>query len=304
MASKSRSNSDSKKIQKAPITSKFLGVSRDTRSVPKATRLAKELAVKTVRSLRRRGDHDRHARKLADELDSCTRKCPCWSAACPVCGLAISRHLTAEFARVLRDKRGEGTIAAVTIVVPSGAVSVGQLARFHTSNFVRRLKNALNEAGVGWMIGALDVSLNMHDTDRYEPHWSVHLHAFTVTDDVAALRRHLTDVFERTDAIPRPVKVTEWDGSKRGIRYTLKTRSQRRIGIDDAKRHDPKTGKSRKGRATKTDRLRASEKSEMTKKLHSMGPEGRLFLRNAQLRGSGNGPTLSLINSAARREKS
>lgn len=305
MSNKSSSITGSRKIQKMPVTSKFDGVSRDTRRVPKAAGRAEKLAAKTVGILRRNGGDDRLVHEVADILDSCTKKHPCWSAACPVCRLAISRHLTAEFRRVLRENRGEGgRIVAVTIVMPSGAVPIGDLAQFDTTNFVRRLKSALNEAGVGWMIGCLDISLNMHEDDRYPPHWCVHLHGFTVTDDIAALRRRLAEVFPRTDAIPRPVKVKEWNGSKKAIHYVLKTTFQRRIGVDNAKRYDPKTGKSRTGRATKTDRLRASEKFEMTKKLHAVGPEGRLFLRNAQLRGSGEGPTLSLINSRARPKKS
>ena len=137
---------------------------------------------------------------------------------------------------------------------------IGELGQFSPTNFFRRLKYTLDKADGDWVIGALDYSVNFHEGDRYEPHWAVHLHGFTVTDDQEALRRQLVEAVKKSDAIPRPVRVKPWDGDKRAIRYVLKTNFQRRKGIDDAERFDTKTGKSRTCRATKTQRLLAAQK--------------------------------------------
>ena len=230
---------------------------------------------KLVRQLRRAGRRNKRARKLADKLDRCSPRRPCWSGACPVCGLAVRRHLTGEIRRFLRDHDSSGEVMAISIVVPSSVVPIGELNRFSPANFARRIKYALDKAKVAWVVGCIDYSVNFHEADRYEPHWSVHLHGFTVTDDQTALRRRLVEAVKKSDAIPRPVRVTPWDGSKKAIRYTLKTTFQRRKGIDNARRFNATTGRWRTCRATKTQRLLATEKLELALHLDRIGWEGR-----------------------------
>ena len=213
-----------------------------------------------------------------------------------MCGLAVRRHLTGRIRKFVRDHSSNGEVMAISIVQPSSAVPIGELGQFSTTNFFRRLKYTLDKAGGGWVIGALDYSVNFHEGDRYEPHWAVHLHGFTVTDDQEALRRQLVEAVKKSDAIPRPVRVTVWDGHKRAIRYVLKTNFQRRKGIDDAERFDTKTGKSRTCRATKTQRLLAAQSVELALHLDRVGWEGRLFMRHVQLRRTQSGPVIALIN--------
>ena len=125
---------------------------------------------------------------------------------------------------------------AISIVARSAVVPIGQLNRFSLASFARRLKYAFDQADVAWVVGCFDYCVNFHEADRYEPHWSVHLHGFTVTDDQQALRRRLVEAVKKSDEIPRPVRVTPWDGSNKAIRYTFKTAFQRRQGIDNARR--------------------------------------------------------------------
>ena len=173
---------------------------------------------------------------------------------------------------------------------------IGALNGFNPANFARRIKYALDKAKAAWVVGCIDFSVNFHEADRYEPHWCVHLHGFTVTDDATALRRRLVEAIKKSDAVPRPVRVTPWDGSKKAIRYTLKTTFQRRKGIDNARRFNAATGKWRRCRATKTQRLLAAEKLELALHLDRIGWEGRMFMRHAQLRKSQTGPTIALMN--------
>ncbi len=282
----------------------FAGLSVcDNRDRSDAARRVKEQREKLVRQLRRAGDEQ--ATELATKLDRCSPAYPCWSGACPACGLAVRRHLTKKIGRILRitDTSAE-EVMAISIVLPSSAVAIGELNEFDPANFARRLKYVFDRAGVAWVVGCLDYSLNLHESARYEPHWCVHLHGFTVTNDQQALRRGLVGAVRTTDASPRPVGVTPWDGSKKAIRYSLKFAFKRRKGVDNACRFNPKTGKSRTCRATKTQRLLAAEKVELVLYLDRIGWEGRLFMRHVQVRGNKVGPTIALINNHGSADRS
>ena len=174
---------------------------------------------------------------------------------------------------------------AISIVARSAVVPIGQLNRFSLASFARRLKYTFDQADVGWLVGCIDYSVNFHEADRYKPHWSVHLHGFTVSDDQQALRRRLVEALKKSDEIPRPVRVTPWDGSNKAI-HTLKTTFRRRKGIDNARRFNATNGTWRTCRATKTQQLLAAEKLELALHLDRVGWEGRLFMRHAQLRRS------------------
>jgi hypothetical protein len=272
------------------------GLSRRSQSNPTAERQATTLAVKLIRQLSRAGRRNKRACKLAEKLDRCSPRRPCWSGACPVCGLAVRRHLTGQMRQFLRDHGSDGEVMAISAVMPSAVVPIGELNRFNPTNLARRIRYALDKAKVAWVVGCIDYCVNFHEADRYEPHWSVHLHGFTVTDDQTALRQRLVEAIRKSDAIPRPVRVTPWNGSKKAIRYALKTTFQRRKGIDNARRFNAATGKWRTCRATKTQRLLAAEKLELALHLDRIGWEGRLFMRHAQLRRSQAGPTIALMN--------
>ncbi len=190
-------------------------------------------------------------------------------------------------------------MVAITIVLPSAVAKLGALDQFDVANLERRFKYLFDKAGLAWVVGCLDYSVNFHKDGNYEPHWSVHLHGFTVTDDLRALRTSLIKVIEKTDAVPRPVMILPWDGSKKATRYVVKTSFYRRQGIDNAQRFNPDTQKTRKSRATNRQRLLSSERLELALHLHAIGWQGRLFMRHAQLRRSQIGPTIALINNHA-----
>jgi len=130
------------------------------------------------------------------------------------------------------------------------------------------------------------------NAERYEPCWLIHLHLVTVTDDPEALRRRLTAACPASDAIPRPVRAQAWDGHGNALLYLLKTKFDRRVGVDDAARFSPKTGEWRLCRATSQQRLRSAERLELLLHLDGIGPDGRLFMRKAQLRRTHDGLTI------------
>ncbi len=221
--------------------------------------------------------------ELADKLEGCKPHARCKSAACPECSYA-ARQLVTEVARqFLSDQPSSETIVCVSIVPADGATKPGNLTKDQHARNVRRWKEALGRAGVTWFIGGSDWSLNEHDEDRYQPHWSHHLYGFAATDDPEELKKALQRQFPKTDVIPRPVKVQVWDGKKRPIRYMVKSKFWRRIGTDDGERFDKANGEQRSCRATDKQPLPSSRRRELLLHLDQIGLQGRLVMRWVQI---------------------
>jgi len=171
----------------------------------------------------------------------------------------------------------------VSIVPADGITTPGQLTPDQHQRNVRRWKEAFGRAGVTWFVGGSDWSFNEHQNERYQPHWSHHFYGFTATTDPADLKKRLQAQFPKTDAIPRPVKVQDWDGKKKPIRYMVKAKFWRRIGLDEGQRFNKTNGKKRSCRATDKQPLRSSQKRELLLLLDQIGLQGRLMFRWLQI---------------------
>ena len=234
-----------------------------------------------VTRLRKKANGNEATLALADKLEGCKPGHRCKSAACPECSHAARQLVTQVTQRFLSDQPSSDTIVCVSIVPADGASKPGQLSLAQHQRNVRRWKEALGRAGVTWFIGGSDWSLNEHDEDRYPAHWSHHLYGFAATTDPEKLKKALQRQFPKTDAIPRPVKLQEWDGNKKPIRYMLKAEFWRRIGTDDGERFA--NGEQRPCRATDKQPLRSSQKRELLLHLDQIGLQGRLVLRWVQI---------------------
>jgi hypothetical protein len=244
--------------------------------------LRKERA-ELINRLRQKYKDNRACQRLAKKLEACKRGARCKSPACPECS-AAARDLVTEVARkFLKEKAKTATIACVSIVPADGIVAPGQLSLAQHQRNVRRWKDALGRAGVAWFLGGSDWSFNEHDEDRYPRHISHHFYGFTATTDPEDLKKRLQAQFPKTDAIPRPVKVQEWDGKKKPIRYMAKSKFFRRIGSDEGQRFNKTNGKDRSCRATDKQPLRSSQKRELLLHLDQIGLQGRLMLRWVQI---------------------
>ena len=212
---------------------------------------------------------------------------------CPECSRAAQRLVTKVTRRFLKAQPGGGKIVCVNVVPADGTTAPGQLSLSQLARSVRRWKEALAGAGVGWFVGAIDWSFNEHRQNRYPPHWSVHFYGLTVTNDPEELKRRLRQQFPKAASIVRPVKVTDWDGDRRALRYILKPNFWRRVGTDGAKRFDKATAKHRTCCATDKQRLRSKHRRELLVHLDELGVQGRLVLRWAQVMAlAGTGPAI------------
>jgi hypothetical protein len=185
--------------------------------------------------------------------------------------------------KFLKEKAKAATVVAVSVVPADGTCARGQLTpNQHTRN-VRRFKERLGRAGISWFLGGSDWSFNEHENDRYQPHWSHHFYGFTTCTDPEDLKKKLQAQFPKTDAIPRPVQVQEWDGNKKPIAYMVKSKFNRRIATDDGQRFDKDNKKNRSCRATDKQPLKSSQRRELLLHLDQIGLQGRLVLRWLQI---------------------
>jgi hypothetical protein len=233
--------------------------------------------------LRKKFKDDNRSLALADKLESCKKKARCKSPACAECATAAQDLVTEVTRKFLKEKGKTAKLVAVSIVPADGTNKPGQLTPDQHARNVRRWKERLGRAGVTWFLGGSDWSLNEHEKDRYQPHWSHHLYGLTATTDPEDLKKKLQAQFPKTDEIPRPVKVQEWDGKKRALAYMMKLEFNRRIGTDKGERFDKDNNKNRSCRATDKQPLKSSQRRELLLHLDQIGLQGRLVLRWLQI---------------------
>ena len=124
---------------------------------------AKRLQCDNIRPLRRHARNNGSAavRTLADRLDACSRRQPCKSGACAVCGRAVQRWFVHCGNRLI-DQLG-GTMAAtdllmVTISPDFGQMPFNQLTPRTVHAITAKLRHLLRSAGVSVAFGGTDFS--------------------------------------------------------------------------------------------------------------------------------------------------
>ena len=239
---------------------------------------------RTVVWLRKKHRHRKSARNLARRIADCRPpERGCGSAACPDCGSAGQKRLTRLLKHATKAINEDTHVFFVTVASAADATDPARLKTFDAFSIKKIVTDACAAAEVAWGVLALDVSINEHRTSRYPLFALPHIHGIVVTQNAARLREALKKVSQPSDAIPRPVRVTRWDGNPDAFRYLLKQQLDRRIGVDNAERFDPRTGKKRLCRAVRKDRPRSAERREMLLFLDRIGIDGRVIFVNARL---------------------
>jgi hypothetical protein len=186
-------------------------------------------------------------------------------------GKFIDRHL---------NKR-DLELVAINIVLPDSLVAPGHLGSFSIPNFQRRLKYALDAAGVGMALGGVDFSFNEHRNGRYLPIWAPHAYVVTLAKHKHRLSKILSTFLNKGgrhgNRVPRPVKVVPFHNNAFRRSYALKMRIKRRIGYEQIK--VDKSGKIRRRRKTRPERLRAAERLELYLHLDKIGLAQRAIFR-------------------------
>jgi hypothetical protein len=185
----------------------------------------------------------KQAEKLGVTMAKAQRDCaqggdkPCSLASCPRCRKRLSK--TASQAVV--ERYGEkGKLQWVTITPATGRIELGEAAGFDVKRSHEQVRRKLRESlprGTE-VIGALDVSVNLHENS--DKHLQFHYHAFVWPPLDRAARENCSHGFNRDrKTISKPVvfQTIEANPLKGRTIYTFKWFHQRRSSFD-TKTHD------------------------------------------------------------------
>jgi hypothetical protein len=208
---------------------------------------------------------------LGEKLANCSPRARCMSGACPVCVDLHSKSLV----QALQNGLTEEPIVFTTIVAARSATAIGDLHRFNPALTARQIRYATSKIGFYRAFFLLDATLNEHKTGRYEPFWCMHYHGLVAGIRPDVLKEQLKAQYPATDAIPRPISTTEWDGNPDALAYLLTSNFDRRIARDDGIRFDKRTGEPRFCRVTDPDRIQTERMEELLLFLDRIGIRGR-----------------------------
>ena len=142
------------------------------------------------------------------------------------------------------------------------------------------MKYKLDKAGAIEAVGALDISLNEHKTDRYPRFWCPHYHGLVLVSDKRKFRRKLRKQVSSSDIILKPIDIRDWDGDPKLIHYIFKTElSTRRITVEVAQSSiEPEAECRESGQEVRYDKLRNADQRELILALHRLGFSSRVSL--------------------------
>ena len=238
--------------------------------------------LKRIRFLRKHGKADPELLLIADCLEQCERRNRCCSGACRECGRLFQRFYVRRSKKPIRDiiAREGKELIGICIIPSSPLVRPGQLKHFSIANFQRRIKAALDTAGVKSGIGGIDFSFNEDRDQDWQPFICLHIYFISSTDDREKLRRTLKKIFPKTDEVRRPIKLPLFHNIPYRRSYSLKMNIQTPHQLlQNAER---KT--DQKSRNTSTDKLRVDQRIELFKYLHKIGFAARVVFRGNEAR--------------------
>ena len=241
--------------------------------------------LRRIKFLRKYEKDNPLVKTIAERLAACGKGNRCCSGACSECGWLLQRWLVRKSKPFISDviNKDDQQLVAITIIPSEPSVTPGELINFSMVDLERRLKYALDKAGLGAAIGGIDISFNEDQDGKYNPFWCVHPYVITSVKNKKRVKRELRKIFESDDRIKRPIKVSDFENSARRRSYVLKTVFWLRIGYDEVK------AEGRRCRNTSRDKLRATERLELFTYLDRCGLAGRLIFRGTKpvIRSSG-----------------
>jgi hypothetical protein len=218
---------------------------------------------------------------IADRLAACRKENRCCSGACPECGWLLQRWFVRKSKVFISDviDKDDQQLVAITIIPSQPIIAPGQLNKFYLDDLQRRLKFALDKAGLGAAIGGIDFSFNEDREEKYPPFWCIHSYIVTSVANKESVKRLLKEVYKRDARIPRPVKISKFENSRWRRSYVFKITFPRRVGYDALKIQN---GLDRKCRNTSRDKLRAKERLELFSYLDQCALTNRFIFRGAK----------------------
>ena len=260
-----------------------------------------------------------YCEQLAELIEGCCPVARCNSQACPLCRRALQRWFVATApnvastsacfldqpaSSVTEPTSMESIVAQPSLAANSkqalAALSIMPTIRLRGGNdlvhisrqlrqLTKELHDALDQAGIPFAIGGIDVSYNTHPEGVFRPHYQFHLWAFAPYVAAQRGRAKLHELFPPTHKGHRSAWVAreEFNGNSSGFAYALKTDFVKRCTVPTYV-----NGDSEKIRQNTRDKpLTVEEHVRLLVMLHILGSEGRLFLHGAKVENGKMGET-------------
>jgi hypothetical protein len=240
---------------------------------------ATEQRQRDVKMLRRHCKGNPRGLRLGNLIGTCEPHYRCLSGACIECNRATQRLFVEASETLLRGS--SVSVTAISIVFRTAWVPQGGL--INPSDLFeplsRRLREALQSAGIRQAFGGFDVSANEHARRGFSPHYRPHAYLFIPTKQFKRAERKFRVLFPTSDAVRRPVVAHDFDGRRKGLAYALKRDFQRRVTLPRQRLSNGLV----KRRNTRDRPLRALQKVELGLVLNQLGLGARLFLHGLQI---------------------
>lgn len=188
---------------------------------------AQARAALLVQHLLARCGRDSRGAALANRLAPCRAGVRCLSGGCLVCARAAQRWVVDAFSKVLVNCEAGVSVLSIipTAHAPPGVETLtGDLAEAK-----KRILIGLENAGVCFCVGALDLSFNVSVTNRRRAVPCAHGVVIGSTVEIMAARRALNRIFPPSPSVPRPLRRSCWDGDFAGLAYVFKPEANRRV---------------------------------------------------------------------------
>ena len=119
---------------------------------------------------------------------------------------------------------------SISAVFPKHRAAENQLKTIKPTGMKRSLSETIkNMDHLGWLIGAIDISLNDDRQKNLGIAWQPQFYGFANMTNVEPLSNVLRKAYSPTDTVSKAVQIKECDGSPSALSYAFKTRFVRRI---------------------------------------------------------------------------
>jgi hypothetical protein len=239
-------------------------------SVKKATAVSER--VKVSRFLVKHAFVKPGLKCIAEKLEYCSPNNRCHCGACPECGRALQRFFVSESKLLFADQS-----VCVASVIDSRMSIRDELSQFSASGLINRVRSLLRRNGGGLAAGGIDFSYNQDGIGTFGSHWCAHLWLILPNRNRNLWEPALRKANPASEAVPRPIKVLNWDGRNEGVAYALKTTFKRRVSV-----HQNRRSSDARQRNTSEQDLRVAERIPLYQYLNSVGLHARVFLLGAR----------------------
>jgi hypothetical protein len=206
-------------------------------------------------------------RCIAEKLEYCSPNNRCYSGACPECGRALQRFFVSECKQLFANQS-----VCIASIIDSMSIR-DELSEFSSSGLINRVRSVLRKKGVKLAAGGIDFSYNQDEIGTFGSHWCAHLWLILPNRNRDSWEPTLRLANPASEAVPRPIKVLNWDGRNEGLAYALKTSFKRRVSVRQKRRSG-----NVQHRNTSEQDLRVAERIPLYQYLDSIGLHARVFL--------------------------